>query len=47
MSKNNSSTRNNLLQPIGSLVGNPICEYAISQGYVRNKVDLVPLACEN
>ena len=28
------------------VVGNLLCEKAVSQGYVRNKVDVIPLACE-
>ena len=35
---------NNSLQPIDGDTENLTCEQAISQGYVRDKVDYAPLA---
>ena len=38
---------NTSLQTIDSTVGNLICKFAISPGCIRNKVNLMPLACED
>ena len=38
---------NSLLRPTDGAMVNLISELAVGQGYVRNKVDLVPLACED
>ena len=39
--------KNNLLQPKGGTVGNQICKRAISQGYIRDLVVLVPMSWED
>ena len=41
------SKRNSLLQSINCASGNPVFEVAVCQGHVRNRVDLVHLACED
>ena len=43
--KNNvpSANGSNSLHPKGYAEENPVCEYAIGQGYLRKKVDLVKM----
>ena len=38
---------NNSLQPTHGAAGNQICASIISQEYISNKIDFVPLACKD
>ena len=42
-----SDKRGSSLQPEGCAAENPLFEWAVSLGHVRNKVDFVPLASED